>query len=322
MVNTAAWAADWSGRYSQYLRSTASQSERTQDLYRRLMECIARGELAPQRLQDMLPAFYRARGHVYNERLSQITLRFFADLVRSVTAYSNELMQVLMPGAAAVPAPPELTSSDPTIWFQQLMDYCNQLSAHIARSYQMLVDRMAAGQLGSDQIQKTAAAHLERRLPEYLRDLAVSYFELLNGLNDLRAQSEQEFLSGVLATASRTKADSFAIELVAALGSTANASFSIANTRDVPAVIRCELSDVRRRDGIGPAFLPNIARTPEQLQLAPGEEGRVSLALALDRDTYAAGAQYVGALHITGGCEPQVEIPLRITAIEGAPPVL
>jgi len=58
------------------------------------------------------------------------------------------------------------------------------------------------------------------------------------------------------------------------------------------------------------------------LQLAPGEEGRVSLALALDRDTYAAGAQYVGALHITGGSEPQVEIPLRITAIEGAPPVL
>jgi hypothetical protein len=68
--------------------------------------------------------------------------------------------------------------------------------------------------------------------------------------------------------------------------------------------------------------VPNITRTPEQLQLAPGEEGRVSLALLLDQDIYAAGAQYVGALHITGGGEPHIEIALRITATDGAPPAL
>lgn len=321
-ASTAAWAAEWSGWYSQYLRGAAGQSEKTQDLYQRVMEYIARGELAPAALQDMVGSFYRARGHIYNEKLSHLTTRFFAELVRNVTAYSSELTQAMMPGTTPVPAPPELASSDPTIWFQQLMDYCNQLSAHVARSYQALVDRMASGQLGSDQLQRIAAELLGRRLPEYLRHLGTSYFELLNGLNELRALNEQEFLAGVLATASQIKADSFAIELVAPLGSTANASFSISNTRDVPAVIRCELTDVRRRDGVGPAFVPNIARTPEKLELAPGEEARVSLALALDQDIYSAGAQYVGALHITGSGEPGVEIPLRITATDGAPPTL
>jgi hypothetical protein len=248
-------------------------------------------------------------------------MRFFADLVRDVTAYSNELTQVLIPGAAPVPSPPELTSPDPAIWFQQLTDYSSQLSAHIARSYRALSERMAAGQLGSDQIQKTAAEHLERRLPDYLRQLGASYFELLNGLNDLRAQSEQEFLSGVLATASRTKADSFAIELVAALGSTANASFSISNTRDVPAVIRCEVADARRSDGVGPAFVPNILREPDEFELAPGQEARIMLALPLDEAIYTPEAQYVGALHVVSGGEPHVEIPLRITATSGAPPV-
>ncbi|HWK68816.1 hypothetical protein [Pseudorhodoplanes sp.] len=321
-AGTIAWANDWSGWYSQYLRATAGAAERTQDLYQRVMERIARGELEPNALQDMLTAFYRQRGHALNEKLSQLTLQFFADLVRNVTAYSNELTQVLIPGTAPVPSPPELTSPDPAIWFQQITDYSTQLSAHIARSYRTLSERMAAGQLGSDQIQKTAAEHLERRLPDYLSQLGASYFELLNGLNDLRAQSEQEFLSGVLATASRTKADSFAIELVAALGSTANASFSISNTRDVPAVIRCEVADARRSDGVGPAFVPNIMREPNEFELAPGQEARVTLALPLDEAIYAPEAQYVGALHVVSGGEPHVEIPLRIMATRGAPPVL
>jgi hypothetical protein len=322
MAQSAAWAADWANWYGQYLRATASQTDGTQALNQRVMECVARGEIAPKALQEMLGTFYRARGHIYNEKLAQLTMRFFADLVRNVTAYSNELTQVLIPGAAPAPAPPELAASDPTIWFQQLMDYCNHLSAHIARSYRALTERMASGQLGADQIQRSTAEHLERRLPDYLRQLGTAYFELLNGLNDLRAQSEQEFLSGVLATASETKADSFSIELVAPLGSTANASFSISNTRDGPAVIRCELANVRRRDGVGPAFVPNIEREPEQLELAPGQEARVMLALLLEETIYRAGAQYVGALHITGGGEPHVEIPLRITATNGTSPAI
>lgn len=317
-ASAAAWASDWSSSYSQYLRSSTSQAEKTQELYQRVMESIARGEIQPAALQDMLAAFYRARANVYNERLAQLTMRFFAELVRNVTAYSNELTQVLIPGAAPVPSPPELSSSDPTIWFQQLTDYSTHLSAHVARSYRALNERMSSGQLGSDQIQKSAAEHLERRLPDYLRRLGTDYFELLNGLNDLRAQSEQEFLSGVLASASETRPDSFVIELAAASGATANASFSISNTRDVSAVIRCEVADVRRRDGVGPAFMPNIRREPEQAELAPGQEVRIMLALPLDETIYAPDAQYVGALHITSGGEPHVEIPLRITATNGA----
>ena len=135
MANTAAWAADWASWYGQYLRGTASQTERTQALYQRVIECVARGEIAPKALQDMLGAFYCARGHIYNEKLAQLTLRFFADLVRNVTSYSNEFTQVLIPGASPVPQPPELAASDPTIWFQQLTDYANQQSAPTVAAY-------------------------------------------------------------------------------------------------------------------------------------------------------------------------------------------
>ena len=269
----------------------------------------------------MLGAFYRARGHIYNEKLAQLTMRFFAELVRDVTSYSNELTQTLIPGAGPVPPPPEQTSSDPTIWFQQLMDYGNLLSTHIARAYQALTERMSSGQLGSDQIQKSVAEHLERRLPDYLRQLGTGYFALLNGLNDLRAQSEQDFLSGVLATANKTKTDSFAIELVAELGSTANATFSVSNTRDVPAVIRCEVADVRRSDGVGAAFVPNITRQPEQIELGPGRR-RGSCWRCRSKKRSTRRARNVGALHVTGGGEQRVEIPLRITAIKGEPPAL
>ena len=104
-----------------------------------------------------------------------------------------------MPGDSGAPPPePPFDASDPAGWFQQLGDYAEQLSASIAGAYQTLVDRAAAGELAPGQIQEATNAHLQRRLPEYLSELGRLYFDLLKGLTELRVESEQEFLTGVL----------------------------------------------------------------------------------------------------------------------------
>ena len=92
---------------------------------------------------------------------------------------------------------------------------------------------------------------------------------------------------------------------------------SITNTRDVPSVIRCEVADVRRCDGIGPAFAPHIALAPEHLELAPGEEARVMSLLLLEETVYGAGAQYVARCTSPAVASRMSRFPLRITATNG-----
>lgn len=224
-----------------------------------------------------------------------------------------------MPGVPAAPPLPQLDPSDANAWFRQLTDYSHSLSAHIATSYKAFLDRVAAGQVASDSLKDVASEYLERRFPEYLRQLGSLYFDLLSDLNDLRADGEQDFLSGTLETARRPDASAaLALNLTGPSGGTASATLSIANTREQPTLIRCQFTHVRRVDGIGPAFSPKISVTPDQLELRPSEEASLTLALRLDEADYTPDMLYVGELHITGHGEPRLEIPLRIIATPGA----
>jgi hypothetical protein len=78
------------------------------------------------------------------------------------------------------------------------------------------------------------------------------------------------------------------------------------------------VGDVRRKDGVGPAFLPDVSFAPELAELAPAEETRLVLTVRLDRGRYDTGALYVGMLRITDRGEPLLEVPLRITATQPA----
>ncbi len=312
-----AWAAEWSTWYTQYLRRAAEQSERTLDLYQRVIDCVSRGELAPSAHQDRLNAFYKTRGATYGAKLSDLTLRFFGGVVQSSTSYSREMSEVVTPNAAPPPPLPRLDPADPARWFQQLADYGRDLSANAATAYQAFLDRVAAGEVAPREVQLAAASFFERRVPEFLHDLGGRYFELLNGLNDIRSAGEQEFLADLLATAGRDgREPTLALTLVGPLGTSCTATISLANTRDEPALIRCSVTDVRRIDGVGPAFIPRIDITPDRLDLAPGEEASLSVVVRLDEDDYDPDVPYVGAVYITGHGEPRLEVPLRITATQ------
>jgi hypothetical protein len=308
--------AEWPSLYAQYLTRSAGQSARSLELYQEVMDSIARGELAPTVFQDMLASFVQARGANYTNKLAELSMRFFSGIVQLSTAYSNELAELVTPGSStAPPPPPPYDPLNPVQWYQQLTGYAGQLSASAAEAYQALLERVASGEVSPGRIQEASSRYLERRLPEHLRRLGSLYFDLLNGLNDLRAGYEEEYLSGILAAARRASQESsFVINLAAPLGETATASLSLANTRAEPAVIRYTVSDVRRADGVGPAFPPKIAFSPEVLELQPGQEASLGISLRLDEGDYEPQVLYVGVLQIVRHGEPRLEVPVRIMA--------
>lgn len=313
--------ADWPTLYAQYLMRSASQSAKTTELYQRIMDCVARGELAPTVFREVLPAFVQTHGTVYANRLGEINTRFFGGLVQLNIAYSHELMESIMPGTSIphVP-PPAFDAADPINWFQQLTEYAGQLNAAAVTAYQSFLQRVAAGDVAPNRIQDASSDYLNQRFPEYLRRLSALYFDLLNGLNDLRADYEEEFLTGVLATdRARDQEVLVALNLVGPVGGAASASLSLTNTKDRPAIIRCSVTDVRRADGVGPAFAPKIIIAPEALELRPGEEASIVLSLRLTESDYDPDVLYVGALYIARHGEPRVEMPLRITSTPAAP---
>ena len=285
------------------------------------MQCISRGELAPTVLQDLLAAFAQARGKTYTDQLTELSMRFFSGLVQISTGYSQELVEIVMPGFSTPAAsPPQLDPADPTKWFQQLTDYAGSMSAKAVRAYQSLFERVAAGDTGLNQVQQASSTFLERRLPQHMRHMGRLYFDLLNGLNDLRVAYEEEFLSGVLATANGPEKETpLVLNMVAPLGGSTSASLSLANTRTEPARIRCGVTEVRRADGVGRAFAPKITFAPEPLELAPGEEASLMVSLQVNESDYNPGTPYVGLLYVMGHGEPRLEVPIRITATPAGP---
>ena len=72
------------------------------------------------------------------------------------------------------------------------------------------------------------------------------------------------------------------LDLTGPTNGVAAAKVSIANTKHEVAQIQYCVTDVRRADGIGPAFPPRVSITPGQLDLRPGEEGSLTLALGVE----------------------------------------
>lgn len=316
---TQGWPAEWPTLYAQYLTRSAAQAARSLKLYQDVMDRITGGNLPPTVFQDMLTSFVQARGALYTDQLAELSMRFFGGLVQVSTAYSNELAELVLPGSPApAPLPPQYDPANPVKWYQELSYYTSQLSARAVEGYQTVLERVASGEVKPGRLQEVSSDYLERRLPEMLRRLSGLYFDLLNGLNDLRTNYEEEYLNGILAMANRASQEAeFAMNLIAPLGESASASLSLANTRAEAAVIRYTVSDVRRADGVGPAFAPKIIFRPASLELQPGQEASVTLSLQLDEGDYEPQVLYVGVLQIVRHGEPRLEVPLRISASPG-----
>ena len=103
------------------------------------------------------------------------------------------------------------------------------------------------------------------------------------------------------------------VEIAGPLNTTAATVVTLDGGEMERAVVRCAVSDVRRADGVGPAFIPQLVLAPEEIVLGRERDAQLSLSLWLDETIYDRETPYVGALHLTRDGAPRLEIPLRIT---------
>ena len=278
------------------------------------MDRVARNELPATVLQDMQPAFVQARGTTYSNQFAEITMRFFTGMIHISTAYSDELADAFQLNMNGQPLqPPQLNVTDPVVWYQQVNDYAIQLNERAAKTYQTLLQRVSSGEVSPEKLQGISSSYMEQHYPTHLRRLSVLYFDLLNGLNDLYTGYQMEFLQGVLSSNGSPDSE-FALNLTGLLGEKVTASITLTNTEDVPSTIHCTASDIRRADGVGPAFTPQITLEPESIELQPEDEAHLSVTVQLLADDFEVDVFYVGTLHIIQQGEPRFEVPLHIKA--------
>ena len=294
-MNEPRGSTDWSAAYAHYLLRAAQQTARTQSLYYLVLQRVSRGELSPATLRDAMTTFAERRGGDYGIRVADASARFFSGLVQLA--------------AGASTPPPPYDPADPYGWYQRLASYTADVQRRSVEAYREQLER--AAREGSS---ATVADEYTRRAGEQVSALGRLYFELLERVVEIGAAGEEEYLGTVLAGATAADTGPPVVELTAPLGTSASAVVSLENTRGDRAVIRCTVSEVRRADGVGPSFLPNVVVDPDGLMLDPEQEGTVRLSLTLDPDVYAPAADYVGAVQVLRHGEPRLDLPLRIRA--------
>ncbi len=312
-------SADWSTLYSHYLARSAAISARTLNLYQLALERVSQGKLPPTIFQDHFSAFALAHGAEFSNRFAEVGSRFLSDLVRLGSSYS---MQPSDSGAAAPEpetVPPRFDPSNPTRWYEEIAEYSGRLNARAIKAYRAQLDRVAAGEETPSEVQQQTTERMEEELPGYMERLTKLYFDLLNGLNDVRSAYEETYFHGLLSNARPDHREArVTLTLSGPAGSTAAAALSITNTTEQRTQISHQMADVRRVDGAGPSFVPAVKIVPETIELDPKEEGTLTVSLGLDPEKYDTDAVYTGALYLTGGADVPLEVELRILATAAA----
>jgi hypothetical protein len=265
-------------------------------------------------LTGALAGFGRSHGSEFADRIASLNARFLAELLQ--LGIEQDLED---PDSATDPiARPQVDASDPVRCFHQLAAYAARLNAGAARAYESHIERVATGKITPGEVQQAASTYLEHRLPARLGRLVCLYFDLLNGLTELSTECEERYLRYLIDTStSPDPAAPRAINLVAGVGETTSASLSVRNTADTQVTVRCAATEVRRADGVGPAFSPAITLAPDVFVLEPGQETNVEVCLQLDPSTYQPDALYVGELRVAHGDARRFDVPLRVTAVRG-----
>jgi acyl-CoA-binding protein len=281
-------------------------------LYQQALECISQRRLPATIFQEYFPSFVQRYGAIYADRLGRLGAEFLGnitelnryDLHRSAGVDGRDKVQ-----------PPIFDASNPTRWFEQYAEYAGKLNAQALKAYRRQLDQVAAGESTAEDVQKKTQEQMAEQLPGFLQRVGELYFDLIKDLDELRSDYEENYLGGILALAGGRESEPVNfVTLNGPLGGVAFASFTVTNTTGHRTPIRYIATEIRRMDGVGAAFAPKVAITPEVLELGPGEEATISFSLQLEADRYDAEAPYIGFLYITGDGDLRVEMQLRVVA--------
>jgi hypothetical protein len=309
-------SADWSSTYSNFVSRASGQAAATLELYQQALIRVAEGKLEPTIFLTHFPKFIQSNGNLYTNRLSEVGSRFLSRLVDLSSSYSRQGVEPVASGFGEQElVPPRFESDHPMRWFEQLAEYAGKLNNRALKAYREQLDQVAAGEKTPAQVQQNTVDYLSNRFPQLLQQMTALYFDLLNGLNDVRASYERDYFQSVLALAEKPgRIPPVIVDLAAPRGEVASASLSVTNTAAEACTVVFRFTDARRVDGLGPAFAPDLEITPPVLELATGQEQKFRISLRLDHARFQEGALYNSTLFISGGEALRVEVNLRIVA--------
>ncbi len=309
--------SDWSASYAKFLTGSGTHAAKTLKLYQEILEYVARGQLAATVFQEYYPRFAQTHGTRYTERLNELAAGFLRDLVE-LSARESEKSA----GAENLDvevALPVFDSANPARWFEQYAEFAGQLNARALKAYRRQLDQVANGEASPEEVQQKVSSQMSRQLPDTLQRVGHLYLDMMNQLNDIRANYEEEYFLGLVALAKGREKDPIVlVALSGPQGGVACASLTVANTTAERTPVRYTGTEIRRLDGVGAAFPPKIVIQPETLELGPGEEATLSFSIQLDADRYETDTPYMGFLYITGDGDLRVEMQLRIVATPSA----
>jgi hypothetical protein len=310
-------AAEWAVRYSRYVQESAARAARTAELNTRLVKRIASGDLAPATLERQYAAFLAANGRSYGDDIAETGLRFLTGLVQAGTTYSRELVERIAPGELDTERrePPPLEPGEWSTAFQRLTDFAMAENTAVAALLRALMEKVASGAISPDGMHSASAEFHGEQVPQTVDELVRLFFDLMTRLDEAHADFGHRYLESVLELAGEAEPGEVGLELTGASGETVSARLAVSNNEPEPATLRAVMTDVRRTDGVGPAFDPDLTIRPARFTLAAGAEEVVTVTVRLAAETFEPGGpEYAGLLHVLSPGRTVLAVPVRIRA--------
>jgi hypothetical protein len=304
-------SVEWATKFARYLQRSAERLGETAELNKELTKRIAYGDVPPVIVESQLAAFLATNAESYAAELADLTMNFLARLIGLSSDHVCALVQgIASPAPApARPAPPRFDPTDPVEWFERLNQYAAEEASIAEAIVRSAVDPVACvdrGECASDD--NVSSEPLSMAAAKTVD----TFLELLTRLEDMNSDYGRRYLTAVLGLARDSEKSGATLQAVASLGQTATARFAIANNSNADASVRCALTDLRRSDGVGPAFEPDATLTPNNFRLPVGAEEVIQLSVRLAECDFEEGPLYTGGVRVLGIGDAVVEIPLNL----------
>jgi hypothetical protein len=306
----------WLARFTQYVDGSAERVRRTTELNRSLTKRVADGSLPPVVVESRLAAFVGQNAEAHANEMTRLAMHFLSSLVEVNAGYVREVVESMTPDGPTTDTceAPMFDPADDVDWYDRLDQY--------AAAQRSLLDGLIRSATASAVVPERPRNASQDRSSPAVRRMADVFLDLITRLDEINTGYAHRYLEDVLALPGPSERSEAQATAVAALGDTATVRFAVSNNTESTAIVRCVVTDLRRDDGVGPAFVPAATITPNRFSLRSGGEETVTLSIALEAPAFVQGPVYSGGIHIMGVGDTVVDIPLRVRASEPTAPAV
>jgi hypothetical protein len=299
--------AEWATKFARYLQRSAERLGENAELSKELTKRIAYGDVPPVIVESQLAAFLATNAESYAAEVADLTMNVLTRLIGLSSDCVCALAQGIAPdsSAPARPTPPRFDPTDPVDWFGRLNEYAAAETSVAKAILHSAIDAVGREPAESPSTEPFSIAAAKT---------ADTFLELLMRLEDINTDYGRRYLTSVLGLTRDSEKAEATLAAVAPLGQTATMRFAITNNSDADATVRCLLTDLRRSDGVGPAFEPDATLTPNNFRLPVGAEEFIQLSVRLAESDFEDGPVYTGGVRVLGVGDAVVEIPLNLRA--------